>query len=112
MSYIICRRRLLPIEMSENHEHMKNIEKSWKLIDAKPDFPFFKVSFFSVLRSASDAPWREDVDSRPEIAVRVLKVGFVNDLLFHKNCGPNVVFETLDFWPNFLHLILHLGLEK
>ena len=26
----------------------------------------------------------------------ILKVGFVSDLLFHKNFGPNVVFETLD----------------
>ena len=76
------------------------------------NFHVFKVSVFGVLRSASDAPWPEDVDSRPEIAVRVEKVGFVNDLLFHKNFGPNVVFETLDFWPNFLHLFLHLGLEQ
>ena len=45
---------------------------------------------------ASDAARREDSSSRPEIAVRVLKVGFVSDLLFHKNFGPNVVFETLD----------------
>ena len=81
-------------------------------IEAKPEFTFFKVSVFDVLRSASDAPWPEDVDSRPEIAVRVENVGFVNDLLFHKNFGPNVVFETLDFWPNFLHVFLHLGLEK
>ena len=44
----------------------------------------------------SDAPWREGVDSRLEIAVRALKVGFVSDLLLHKNFGPNVVFETLD----------------
>ena len=45
---------------------------------------------------ASDAARREDAGSRPEIAVRVLKVGFVKDLLLRKNFGPNVVFETLD----------------
>ena len=46
----------------------------------------------------SDAPWPVVLDSRPEIAVRVEKVGFVTDLLFHKNFGHNVVFETLDLW--------------
>ena len=49
-----------------------------------------------VLIAASDAPWREDVDSRLEIAVRVPKADFLNDLLVHENSGPNVVFETLD----------------
>ena len=65
-------------------------------IDAKPEFFFFQISVFCVLIAPSDAPWRESVDSRLEIAVRVLKVGFVKDLLLHKNFGPNVVFETLD----------------
>ena len=50
--------------------------------------------------AASDAARREDAGSRPEIAVRVLKVGFESDLLFHKNFGPNVVFETLDCASN------------
>ncbi len=59
-------------------------------------FSFFKNSVFRVLIAASDASRREDAGSRPEIAVRALKVCFVNDLLLHKNFGPNVVFETLD----------------
>ena len=84
---------------------MKNIEISWKSIDAKPEFVFFEVSVVRVLIAASDAPWREDVDSRPEIAVRIRKVGFVNDLLFHKKFGPNVVFETLDLWYNIYNII-------
>ena len=50
--------------------------------------------------AASDAARREDAGSRPEIAVRVLKVGFVKDLLLRKNFGPNVVFETLDCASN------------
>ena len=75
---------------------LKNTNKSWKSIDAKPDFWFFESSVFSVLIAPSDASRREDSGSRLEIAVRVLKVGFVNDLLLHKNFGPNVVFETLD----------------
>ena len=59
-------------------------------------FIFFEVSVFVVLIAASDAARREDAGSRLEIAVGILKVGFVSDLHFHKNFGPNVVFETLD----------------
>ena len=40
-----------------------------------------KVSVFGILRSPSDAPWPVDVDSRPEIAVRVEKVGFTAETL-------------------------------
>ena len=75
---------------------LKNIKKSWKSIDAKPECLFFKNSVFRVLIAPSDASRREDAGSRLEIAVRALKVCFVNDLLLHKNFGPNVVFETLD----------------
>ena len=45
------------------------------------NFHVFKVSVLGVLRSPSDAPWPEDVDSRPEIAVRVEKVGFTAETL-------------------------------
>ena len=83
MSSVLCRRRLFA-------------KKKRKTIDAKPDFLFFKNSVFRVLIAASDAARREDAGSRLENAVRVLKVGFVNDLLLRKNFGPNVVFETLD----------------
>ena len=75
---------------------MKILNKNLKSIVAKPDFLFFNNSVFRVLIAPSDASRREDAGSRLEIAVRVLKVGFVNDLLFHKNFGPNVVFVTLD----------------
>ena len=78
----------------KNMNIMQNIEQSWKILDAKPDFLFFKNSVFVVLIAASDAARREDAGSQPEIAVRVLKVGCVKDLLLRKNFGPNVVFET------------------
>ena len=39
------------------------------------------ISVLGVLRSPSDAPWPVDVDSRPEIAVRVEKVGFKGETL-------------------------------
>ncbi len=77
---------------------MKHIEKYWKSIDVKPELLFFESSVVDVLIAPSDAPWCEGVDSRLEIAVRALKVCFVNDLLLHKNFGPNVVFENLDLW--------------
>ena len=86
---------------------MNNIEKSWKSIDAKPEFLFFKNSVFVVLIHASDAARREDSGSRLEIAVGILKVGFVKELHLRKNFGPDVVFETLDLWK--CHLFFAAG---
>ena len=61
----------------------KQIGKTDMVRMRSQNFHVFKVSVFGVLRSASDAPGPEDVASWLEIVVRVEKVGFANDLLFH-----------------------------
>ena len=77
-------------------------------------FYVFKVSVFGVLRSPSDSPWPVDIFSRPEIAVRVEKVGCTAETLSVYNFGPNVVFETLGcktkiFVFSKLQILLFLG---